>query len=121
MKRYSMFALLLAVALGLSYAVAFAAPGNTASKLKSTCGCVDCKCPDCNGQFCSCDVCECGSCGCASQSATAAKAPGKGRCAVNSLTTAAFANRSTECVCTSCEGDACGCEVCECIVCGCAA
>ena len=63
MNRFSVLALLLAAALGSTYAWSLA--GSNVTVAKSRCGCEVCKCPDCNGEFCTCDVCGCTGCGCA--------------------------------------------------------
>lgn len=65
MKRYSVLALFLALAIGAMYAIANAGQVASTAKAKSTCGCTDCQCPDCNGEFCTCAACECVGCGCA--------------------------------------------------------
>lgn len=70
MKRFSVLALLIAAAIGFTYALASAAPSVSPTQAKSACGCTDCKCPDCNGEFCSCDVCACGDCACLKASGT---------------------------------------------------
>ena len=70
MKRFSVFALLMAVAIGFTYALAYAGPSVSTAQAKSACGCTDCRCPDCNGEFCTCEVCECGNCACLKASGT---------------------------------------------------
>lgn len=125
MKRFSVLALLLAAAMGLTYAYA---GQSTSVKAKSACGCVDCQCPNCNGEFCTCDVCTCGSCGCVKVAAAAPVTAKKACCAallaaapLKSKTKAKAASCGCEvCRCPDCNGEFCTCDVCECTGCACA-
>ena len=69
MKRFMLFALPLAGALGLG-ALAMGNQGNEpvgscCSDAKAGCTCEGCKCPPgCDGKTCKCTKCECTVCGC---------------------------------------------------------
>lgn len=111
MKRFSVFALLMAVAVVFTYGLAFAGPAASARQANSACGCADCKCPDCNGEFCTCDVCECGSCGCREAAAASSVT------IYRSVAEAQVKPAAAECVCKcpDCNGEVCTCDVCECV------
>lgn len=64
MKRLSVLVLLMAAAIGFTYALAYAAPSVSRTQAKSACGCTDCRCPDCNGDFCTCYFSKSGECAC---------------------------------------------------------
>lgn len=131
MKRFSVLALLIAAAVGFTYALAYAAPSVSGSQAKSACGCIDCRCPDCNGEFCTCDECACGDCACLKAGGTksaatqvVAPAPAKSCCTVALRAAAKQTVKAgcgcDVCQCPDCNGEFCTCETCECVGCGCA-